>query len=122
MHEDQLVHYSGFTARYWRFPFLSDDDVQVGDTWTEPAHRGRGIARFALFEILRTRGKSGRKFWYVVDELNRPSIRVAESAGFVLEGEGTWVKPFGIKLLGSYVMRTPKKVAERSDPRLHSDG
>jgi RimJ/RimL family protein N-acetyltransferase len=102
--ERKLVHYSGFTPRYWRFPFLADDDLQVGDTWTAPSHRNHGLARFALLQILRLRMKLGRRFWYVVESTNLPSIRVAESAGFTMVAKGSWIRPFGTKLLSSYVM------------------
>jgi RimJ/RimL family protein N-acetyltransferase len=101
---DRLVHYSGFTPRYWRFPFLPDQDLQIGDTWTDPAHRGKGLAAYALEQILEIKQKLGRGFWYVVAKNNFPSIRVVEKAGFSLIAIGDWNKPFGIKLLGSYVM------------------
>jgi RimJ/RimL family protein N-acetyltransferase len=100
---DRLVHYSAFSPRYWRFPFLADDDLQIGNTWTEPTHRGKGLAFFALEKILVLKRKPGRYFWYVVEAINRPSIRVVERAGFELADEGSWQKPFGIKLFGSYV-------------------
>ncbi len=100
----RLVHYSGFTPRYWRFPFLADEDLQIGDTWTDPAHRGRGLALVALRQILAMKRKPGRKFWYVVGAANAPSIHVAEKAGFRVVAHGTCVKPLGIKFFGSYVM------------------
>lgn len=101
---DRLVHYSGFTPRYWRFPFLSDDDLQIGDTWTCPAHRGKGLAGYALDEILNMKQKGGRGMWYVVGDNNPASIRVVERAAFELMGVGHWHRPWGIKLLGSYVL------------------
>jgi RimJ/RimL family protein N-acetyltransferase len=101
----RLVHYSGFTPRYWRFPFVADDDFQIGDTWTDPAHRGRGLALFALQTIVTTLAKPGRRLWYVVEAVNEPSIRVAEKARFTLAAEGTWVMPWGLKLAGAYVIR-----------------
>ena len=101
---DRLVHYSAFTPRYWRFPFLADDDLQIGDTWTSPDHRGRGLAGYALHEILDMKQKSGRGLWYVVGDNNPASIRVVERAAFELAGVGRWHRPWGIKMLGSYVM------------------
>ncbi len=101
---DSLVHYSAFTPRYFRFPFLSDDDLQIGDTWTAPRHRGRGLAGYALHEILDMKQKNGRGMWYVVGDNNPASIRVVERAAFELVGTGHWHRPWGIKLLGSYVM------------------
>jgi RimJ/RimL family protein N-acetyltransferase len=104
--EARLVHYSAFTPRFWRFPFLSDSDLQIGDTWTDPAHRGKGLALIALQTVVGMNRKPGRRFWYVVEAVNRASIRVVEKAGFTLSGEGTWIKPWGSRLLGSYVIET----------------
>ena len=101
----QLVHYSAFTPRYWRFPFVADDDFQIGDTRTDPTNRGRGLALFALRTIVATLARPGRCLWYVVGATNAPSIRVAEKAQFTLMAEGTWVTPWGIKLAGAYVIR-----------------
>jgi len=101
----RVVHYSGFTPEYWRFPFVADDDFQIGDTWTDPAHRGRGLASFALQMIVTTLAKPGRRLWYVVEDVNEPSIRVVEKARFTLAAEGTWVRPWGLKLAGAYVIR-----------------
>jgi RimJ/RimL family protein N-acetyltransferase len=100
----RLVHYSGFTPEYWRFPFVGDGDFQIGDTWTDPAHRGRGLASFALQTIVATLAKPGRRLWYVVEDSNKPSIRVVEKAQFTLAAEGTWVRPWGFKLAGAYVI------------------
>jgi GNAT superfamily N-acetyltransferase len=108
---NRLVHYSGFTPRYWRFPFLADQDLQIGDTWTDPAHRGKGLAGYALEEIMEIKQAPGRGFWYVVEDKNAPSIRVVERAGFELLGIGTWRKPWGIKLLGSYFIDAGGRVS-----------
>ncbi len=102
-YRSRIVHYSGFTPRYWRFPFIADDDLQIGDTWTAPAHRGAGLALFALGTIVALTNRPGRRFWYVVEGINQPSIRVARKAGFALAAEGVWIKPWGLKLPGYYV-------------------
>jgi RimJ/RimL family protein N-acetyltransferase len=104
---ERLVHYSGFTPRYWRFPFIADGDFQIGDTWTDPQYRGKGIALFAVREIVRMLAKRGRRIWYVVESQNQPSIRVVEKGGFDLVAEGVHLLPFGLTLAGSYVPRTP---------------
>lgn len=98
----EVVHYSGFTPRYWRFPFMGDGDLQIGDTWTAPAHRGKGLARFAVEGIVAAASQPDQCFWYVVEEINQPSIRVVEKAGFALAARGTWIKPWRLKLLGYY--------------------
>lgn len=103
---DTLVHYSAFTPRYWRFRFLGDEDLQIGDTWTHPLERGRGLAFFALSQILAVKQKTGRRFWYVVEKTNLPSIRVIEKAGFTVVGQGSFVEPLRIKLFGTYRIGT----------------
>src|SRR5437868_9514403 len=42
---DRLVHRSGVYPRYFRFPFMSDQDLQIGNTWTDPQYRGKGLAQ-----------------------------------------------------------------------------
>lgn len=102
----KLVHCSAFTPRYWHFGFMGTEDIQIGDTWTDTGHRGRGLAQFAIRRILCLKRRLGRYFWYCVEDKNLPSIHVAERAGFEVITEGSWQKPLGIKLLGSYVPRS----------------
>ncbi len=97
-----LVHRSGIFPGYFRFPFMSGDDLQIGDIWTRPGHLRRGIASFAIQQILLSKSRAGRKFWYVVKRGNLSSIRVVEKAGFVKVGEGERVKRFGLRLPGSF--------------------
>ena len=84
----RLVHYSAFTPRYFRFPFLTARDVQVGDTWTEPSYRGRGLAKRSLRQLVILLSEPGRSIWYVVEDTNRASVKVAEDCGFHLAGVG----------------------------------
>ncbi|NOZ25647.1 MAG: GNAT family N-acetyltransferase [Nitrospirae bacterium] len=98
----ELVHRSGIFPGYFRFPFMSPDDLQIGDTWTHPGHVRRGIASFAIQQILSSKERPGRSFWYVVRRGNLSSIRVIEKAGFVKAGEGMRIKRFGLRLLGSF--------------------
>ena len=48
----RLVHYSSVTGRYYRWPFMEASDLQVGRTWSDADHRGKGLAKFALWRIL----------------------------------------------------------------------
>jgi len=102
--DDILVHRSGVFPGYFRFPFMRKYDLQIGDTWTSPDHRGQGLATFAVQEIVNYCRKPGRRFWYLVDSENLPSIRVIEKAGFRKVGEGLRVPRFGISFLGHYIM------------------
>lgn len=98
----QCQHRSMIFPRYFRFPFMGSDDLQIGMTWTLPDARGRGLATEALKDIARRTAKPGRRLWYLTDETNGASIGVARRAGFTLVGKGRRLPRYGVKALGSY--------------------
>jgi RimJ/RimL family protein N-acetyltransferase len=97
-----LVHRALITPGYFRFPFMARNDLQIGDTWTAPEHRGRGIATWALTAIVAELANPERHIWYLADEGNQSSCRVAERAGFRLTGLGHRSARLGIAFLGRY--------------------
>jgi RimJ/RimL family protein N-acetyltransferase len=103
-HAGRIVHRSGLFPRYARFPFMTKEDLQIGDVWTDPVHRNHGLASFALQELVRAKAGQGRRIWYVVEPGNAASIRTVEKAGFTLVGQGARTKRFGLSLLGQFVM------------------
>jgi RimJ/RimL family protein N-acetyltransferase len=115
----EIVHYSGATGRYWRWPFMDRGDMQVGDTWTDPDHRGRGLARFALVRLLHELTKPGRRIWYVVHQDNSASIKVARSCGMSLAGTGFITRPRWFAFLHAFVMEQ-SAAGEESDPGVSS--
>jgi RimJ/RimL family protein N-acetyltransferase len=100
--QGQVVHRSCVFPGYFRFPFMSADDLQVGDTWTAPACRGQGLATSGLLRAVELSSRVGRVLWYVTDRSNPASVRVVEKAGFALHGQGVRTTPFGLRLLGSF--------------------
>ena len=105
-HDRTIVHRSVITPGYFRFPFMGKEDLQIGDTWTSAAHRGKGLAVFAIRRIVAEYARRGRRIWYLVGKDNLPSIRAAERAGLVRFGEGTRTKRLGVALLGQYEIVT----------------
>jgi RimJ/RimL family protein N-acetyltransferase len=101
-----LVHRSCVFPKYFRFPFMIKKDLQIGDTWTDPKYRGRGLAAYAMKKITHLQKAPGRRFWYVTERENIASIRAAEKAGFVKFGEGVRTKRFGHNLFGTFEMMT----------------
>ena len=100
--EEQLLHRLIVTPRWYRFPFMTGRDLQIGALWTHPAARGRGLARAAIGEALRRFDGKGGRFWYVVDSTNHASIRLIESCGFELVGTGRRTHPLGLRLFGRF--------------------
>ena len=98
----ECVHRSCIFPGSFRFPFMQSDDLQIGDVWTAPSERGRGLAATMLAAIGVRFAKPGRKLWYLVHEENLASIRIAEKAGFSLHARGQRAPRWGINALGYY--------------------
>lgn len=100
--EGKPLHVSCVFPRFFRFPFMAADDLQIGATFTETSARGCGLAQHALIEAVQRLAKPGRTFWYLTEDANRASCRVAEQAGFDLVGHGARMPRFGVSALGAY--------------------
>ncbi|HET8635984.1 MAG TPA: GNAT family protein [Acidobacteriaceae bacterium] len=103
------VHRSLVSPPWWRFPDMARDDLQVGATWTDPGWKGRGLATAALIAACGAWNGRYRRMWYIVEQDNTASIRVAEKSGFKLAGVGDRTRPLGVSLLGQY------RLCQRSD-------
>lgn len=104
--EGKLVHRSCVFPGWFRFPFMEASDLQVGDTWTAPSHRGAGLATYALKYVVAREPGPGPVYWYVTEKTNTASIRIAEKAGFEMAGEGVRTAPFGVSLAGAFMIRS----------------
>ena len=63
--DGSVAHYSVLHPKYFRFPFMGQDDLQIGGFWTEPRFRGMGLATFAVEAILRSEERKTVTYWYV---------------------------------------------------------
>lgn len=101
---DRVAHRSLVTAPWYRFPDMDRLDLQIGDVWTDPHYRGRGLATQAIGLILDRWQGHFASIWYIVDETNIASIRVIEKSGFNLAGRGCRTEPLMLRPLGRFLM------------------
>jgi L-amino acid N-acyltransferase YncA len=100
-----VCHRSCVFPRFFRFPFMTSKDLQVGDVWTRAMDRGKGLATCGLQQICSVFSGTGAILWYLVDDTNNSSIRVAEKMGFELIGFGKKRSRFGCRFLGYYEIK-----------------
>ena len=112
---DKIVHRSLVTPRWFRFPEMGRRDLQIGDTWTDPGHRSRGLAKAALAAIHERWEGTYERMWYLVEEGNLPSVRVIENCGYRLAGTGERTRPLGIGAFGRFVI-TPASTGKPQSP------
>ncbi len=96
----RAVHRTCIIPKYFRWPFMSDRDLQVSSTWTHPDHRCLGLATAVLQFALAEWGRERRTLWYVTHAENAASLAVCRKAGFRLRALGQRTSRFGIRLLG----------------------
>jgi SAM-dependent methyltransferase len=92
-------------------------DLQFGDLWTHPAHRGLGIAPAALCLAIAARSDRDRTFWYLTHETNVASIRTAERAGLRRMGRAVRTRKLGLSQLGQYELTSQTSPESRRDGR-----
>lgn len=107
---DQLVHRTCVFPPYFRFPFMAAGDLQIGDVWTDASHRGQGLAAHSLAAAVRSSASPRRTLWYLVDDNNHASIRLAESCGFRFVGSGERTSRLGVRALGSFSLTQPVEI------------
>ncbi len=101
-HGDTIVHRSCVLPRYFRWPFMTGDDLQITAVWTHLEFRRRGLAMFALATILKRFADGKRMVWYLTCSDNPASLRLSEAAGFRPVAMMQRTNRFGFRLLGHF--------------------
>ncbi|MGV1004096.1 MAG: GNAT family N-acetyltransferase [Candidatus Nanopelagicales bacterium] len=96
---DRVVHRTCVVPPWFRWPFMSPEDLQASNSWTDPDYRGRGLAKWASIEVLRRH--RDRTVWYVTQEWNQASVLVSQRSGFHPYGRAVRTKRLGVRLLGT---------------------
>lgn len=87
VYNDGLVHTSYLVPKCAKFTFLHEDNYEIGPCYTAQEHRGKGIYPAVLCSICSEVGNEESKFFMIVDESNKSSIRGIEKASFVMCGQ-----------------------------------
>jgi len=97
-----LVHHAAGYPSYFRFPFMANNDMQIGYVWTNPMYRGRGLGTLGVKLLVNELRTPNRALWYVVNRDNKSSICLAEKADFQYVGKGSKQAKWKISLLSRY--------------------
>jgi GNAT superfamily N-acetyltransferase len=100
--DGRIVHRALVSPRWFRFPDMDRDDLQIGAVFTDPAWRGRGLAKAGIAEIHKRWEGRFRRMWYIVEASNLASIKVIEACGYRLAGTGERKAPLGFPLAARY--------------------
>lgn len=102
--KERVVHRTCVFPPFFRFPFMSKGDVQVGDILTVAEYRGKGLASYVLSMAKKLTNLSEGGVWYVVENDNAISQKVARNNGFRLFGSGEKKVVFSLNILSRYII------------------
>lgn len=83
-----MIHYSHILPKFFKFPFMNKNDLEIGPCWTSENFRGMNIYPAVLTYILKNLSKKNRTFYIMTDCDNLASKKGIEKAGFILHAVG----------------------------------
>ncbi len=98
-----IIHYSHILPKFFKFPFMRKEDIEIGPCWTHQNFRGKNIYPFILTLILKNLSFLDRTFYIMTDENNIPSQKGILKAGFKLFAEGSKKGILGIYYATKFV-------------------
>lgn len=101
--DGKVVHTSYVIPRCRKFPFLKENDFEIGPCCTDKEYRGLGIYPQVLNYIVYSNGAGGETYYMIVSQDNISSLRGIKKAGFDLCGEVFKTKLKKYKLLSNDV-------------------
>lgn len=94
--EGLVVNYTIASTKCFKFPFMNDEDIQIGPSWTEPAYRRKGIAASVILRVKEYYNGGTKNYFWIVGRENIGSRQLIESLGFIECFEVRKRKRFGL--------------------------
>lgn len=104
-YDKKIAHYSVVLPKHFKYPFMDNNDLQIGPVGTDINHRRKGLASYTVGKIIETCENPECKFWYLTRDDNIPSKAFIESLGFSRYGEGFRGSGPGIGILGRFYLK-----------------
>lgn len=99
--EHEIVHHSVVHAKYFKFPFMQEKDLQIGLVRTAVKYRNKGLATNMVNHIVSNYKSEGNKIWYITQNHNKESIKIAAKNGATIPLNGC-KKYFDVPLLRKF--------------------
>ncbi len=96
LNEGRIVHISHVISRNPKFPFLGNEDFEIGPCWTAPEFRGQGLYPFVLARIAADFRDNLGKLYIFAEKENKASLAGISKSGFKFIGSGSKTGFLGI--------------------------
>ena len=96
---ERVIHHCVVTIKSFKYPFMKENDLEIGMIFTESEYRRKGLASYTMRKILKSHEGPDRTIWFITDTGNLASRKLAESVGFSKYSKASRSRVF---LLGRY--------------------
>ncbi|MGO1368494.1 hypothetical protein [Senegalia sp. (in: firmicutes)] len=80
--EDEIIHTSYCLPKCYKFPFMTESDIQIGPCNTNINYRGLGLYPYILSKIVRDYNNDKTRIFMIIRKENVPSQKGAMKIGF----------------------------------------
>ena len=80
--DKKFIHHFVILPKFFKYPFMGEDDLQIGDVWTHPSYRGFNLSAFAISSLIEAVPVHYKSIWYITEAENKSSIKVANKLKF----------------------------------------
>ncbi len=94
--DDKLIHYSHTLPKFFKFPFMGSEDLEVGPSWTDEKYRGKGIFPAVIGYTVQLFKKEKCTFYILVHKDNSSSQKAVLKSGFNKWRDGYKTEKLGI--------------------------
>jgi len=84
--DNTIASYAVCYPKSFKYPFMGDDDYQIGSVYTDPAYRKKGYSALIIKNILHN--INCPRTWYLTDSDNIPSINLCKKLNFSFNNHG----------------------------------
>jgi hypothetical protein len=102
MVDNSIVSYAFCYPKSFKYPFMGDDDYQIGSVYTDPRFRKKGYSVLTIENILKNINCS--RIWYLSYSDNTPSINLCNKLNFCYFNNGVRVRDKYLSFLSIYII------------------
>jgi hypothetical protein len=78
----KIIHYTHVLPKFFKFPFMSSKDLEIGPSWTDDLYRGKGIFPAVIEYTVQNFKEKGRIFYAFAYIDNKSSQKAILKASF----------------------------------------
>ncbi len=98
--DNSIIHYTHILPKFFKFPFMNTNDLEIGPSWTDEAYRGKGIFPAVLAYVALCWKEEKRTFYAFTNIENHSSQKAILKADFY-----KWMSGYKTNKLGIYKVK-----------------